>query len=40
MTLKGSILDQALKQWPAVRKRGEDGNTKIQISRAWKKLAR
>ena len=39
MTLKGSILDQALKQWPAVRKRG-DGNTKIQISRAWKKLAR
>ena len=39
MTFKGSILDQALKQWPAV-KEGKDGNTKIKISREWKKLVR
>ena len=34
------ILDQALKQWPTERKRGEDGNTKSWISRERKELLR
>ena len=34
------ILDQPLKQWLTRRNRGEDGNTKIWISREWKELFR
>ena len=34
------ILDQALKQWLAGRKRGEDGNTKIIISQERKEFFR
>ena len=34
------ILDQALKQWLTGRKRGEDGNTKIWISRERKEFFR
>ena len=33
-------MDQALKQWVTGRKRGEDGNTKIGISRERKELFR
>ena len=33
-------LDQPLKQWLTGRKRGEDGNTKILISRERKELFR
>ena len=33
-------LDQSLKQWLTGRKRGEDGNTKISISRERKVLFR
>ena len=34
------MLDQPLKQWLTGRKRGEDLNTKIWISREWKELFR
>ena len=34
------MLDQPLKQWLTGRKRGEDGNTKIWISREGKELFR
>ena len=34
------IFEQPLKQWLTGRKRGEDGNTKIWISRERKKLFR
>ena len=34
----GFMLDQPLKLWLTERKRGEDGNTKISISREQKEL--
>ena len=34
------IFDHLLKQWPTGRKRGEEGNTKIWISRERKELSR
>ena len=34
------IFDQPLKQWLAGRKGGEDGNTKVQISRERRELFR
>ena len=34
------FLDQPLKQWLTRKKRGEDENTKISMSREWKKLFR
>ena len=32
------IFNHPLKQWPSGRKRGEDGNTKILLSRERKEL--
>ena len=38
MTFKGSILDQALKQWPAVRKRGKMEIQKLKYLENGKSL--